>query len=146
MRVEESLNRRNDEIPYSLFHSTSLLFFASLCCSVREGCCCTLQRSSTSLLLLHNLNIPPSFKDFVCAHYICSYLFKLPGSLFCLSHLALCFSSLDFSSASCHLKEEWSVPCGRQVLLGILISMSISTIRSAYYSTFFFFFGCQSLF
>jgi len=45
------------------FHSTSLLFFASLCCSVREGRCCTLQRSSTSLLLLHNLNIPPSFKD-----------------------------------------------------------------------------------
>jgi hypothetical protein len=45
------------------FHSTSLLFFAPLCCSVREGRCCTLQRSSTSLLLLHNLNIPPSFKD-----------------------------------------------------------------------------------
>jgi hypothetical protein len=45
------------------FHSTSLLFFASLCCSVRDGRCCTLQRSSTSLLLLHNLNIPPSFKD-----------------------------------------------------------------------------------
>jgi hypothetical protein len=45
------------------FHSTSLLFFASLSCSVREGRCCTLQRSSTSLLLLHNLNIPPSFKD-----------------------------------------------------------------------------------
>ncbi len=45
------------------FHSTSLLFFASLCCSVREGRCCTLQRSSTSLLLLHNLNIPRSLKD-----------------------------------------------------------------------------------
>jgi hypothetical protein len=45
------------------FHSTSLRFFASLCCSVREGRCCTLQQSSTSLLLLHNLNIPPSFKD-----------------------------------------------------------------------------------
>jgi hypothetical protein len=47
------------------FHSTSLLFFASLCCNVRKGRCCTLQRSSTSLLLLHNLNIPPSFKDLV---------------------------------------------------------------------------------
>ncbi len=45
------------------FHSTSLLFSASLCCSVREGRCCTLQRSSTILLLLHNLKIPPSFKD-----------------------------------------------------------------------------------
>jgi hypothetical protein len=45
------------------FHSISLLFCASLCCSVREGRCCTLQRSSTSLLLLYNLNIPPSFKD-----------------------------------------------------------------------------------
>jgi hypothetical protein len=52
------------------FHSTSLLFFASPCCSVREGRCCTLQRSSTSVLLLHNLNIPPSFKD-LGVHTIC---------------------------------------------------------------------------
>jgi hypothetical protein len=39
MHVEYSLKRRNDVVSYSL------------------------QRSSTSLLLLHNLNIPPSFKD-----------------------------------------------------------------------------------
>jgi hypothetical protein len=45
------------------FHSTSLLFLPSLCCRVREGRSCTLQRSSTSLLLLHNFNTPPSFKD-----------------------------------------------------------------------------------
>ncbi len=45
------------------FNSTSLLSFTSLCSSVRAGRCCTLQRSSLSPLLLHNLIIPPSFKD-----------------------------------------------------------------------------------
>jgi hypothetical protein len=45
------------------FHFTSLLSFTSLCSSVRAGRCCTLQRSSLSPLLLHNLIIPPSFKD-----------------------------------------------------------------------------------
>ncbi len=93
------------------FHSTSLLFFASLCCSVRDGRCCTLQRSSTSLLLLHNLNIPPSFKDLglhtisVPTYSHCQPVYSV------FVHLALYFSSLDFSSASCHLKEEWSVQC-----------------------------------
>ncbi len=60
-RVEFQEEKRRGFLP--TFHSTSLLFFASLCCSVREGRCRTPQRSSTSLLLLHNLNIPPSFKD-----------------------------------------------------------------------------------
>jgi hypothetical protein len=93
------------------FHTTSLLFFASLCCSVREGRCCTLQRSSTSLLLLHNLNIPPSFKD-VGVHTISVPTYSHCQPVYSVFvHLALCFSSLDFNSASCHLKEEWSVQC-----------------------------------
>jgi len=110
-RVEFKAERRRGFL--LTFHSTSLLFFAFLCCSVREGRCCTLQRSSTSLLLLHNLNIPPSFQRFGCVHTISvptySHCQEAVYSVF--THLALCFSSLDFSSASCHLKEEWSVQC-----------------------------------
>jgi len=83
------------------FHSTSLLFLPSLCCSVREGRSCTLQRSSTSLLLLHNLNIPPASKIWVCTLYLFllihtasqSILFYSPRALLLLLGLQLCILS-----------------------------------------------------
>jgi len=99
-RVEFKAERRRGFL--LTFHSTSLLFFAFLCCSVREGRCCTLQRSSTSLLLLHNLNIPPSFQRFGCVHTISvplihtarqSILFYSPRALLLLLGLQLCILS-----------------------------------------------------
>jgi hypothetical protein len=76
---------------------SSLLFFASLCCSVREGRCCTLERASTSLHLLSTTFIfLQASKIWVCALYLFllihtgrqSILFDSPRALLLLLGLS----------------------------------------------------------